>query len=287
VQPIPGQPIQDQAAATKKFVEAVSGNAYPFLKAVVAVGVVSMIVLQSLKDLLPLRNWFHRYFIHRWMKQKASEARHSAEAWMSMSDAGNRWFKLERERIHPPPDNRYFLDSPRVKKAEEDLLQLAGDGYAKAFYGQPVERLCKQITSAAQVLLDRPIRHPDLFLCLASKANAEDAARVMFPPKDRKAEHANQGDEQARNDSYVEARARVAHQIQRAIGALQITVESRWQLAMRLSAIVLSGLFAWLGMRMFWKGSQWLLSALVAVAGGCLASMARDLVVTLQQLRKN
>jgi len=281
--------INDQAAAIEKFVEAVSNYAYPFVKAIAAVGVLSMAVLQTLKDMFPLRNWFQQYYVHRWMKQKSWDARLASTEWMTMSEAGLAWFKVERERTDPAAESKYFLVSPSVAKAEKDVFKLATDGDDKALYDLPIEQLCGQLNSAAQMVLDRPIDHPDLYLCLAAMADPVDVARVMFPPKEAKAARPlNEGDAQTRHDSYVDSRTRVTHQIQRAIDALQIAAGFRWKFWMQLASIVLSGLFSGLGMWMFWKGSQLFLSSLVvAVLGGFLAPVARDLVATLQQLKKN
>jgi hypothetical protein len=197
-------------------------------------------------------------------------------------------FKGERERTNPPADSRYFLVGPGADKAEKDLFKLATDGDDKALYDLPIEQLCGQINSAAQVVLDRSLDHPDLFVCLASMADPVDVARMMFPPKEAKAARPlDEGEAQERHDSYIDARTRVTHQIQRAIDTLEITAGFRWKFWMQLASIALSGLFAGLGMWMFWKGSHLFLSSLaVAVLGGFLASLARDLVATLRQLKK-
>jgi hypothetical protein len=280
------QLLNDQAAAIQKFVEAVSSYAYPFLKAMAAVGVLSMAVLQTLKDMFPLRNWFQQFFVQRWLQRKSQEASQRWKEWMSRE--GSPWFDAESQRTDPPAA-RSLVAGPNWRVAETDLFKLATDGDRDALYDLPIEQLCGQLNSAAQMVLDRPREHADLMLTLASVADPADVARVMFPPKEAKAARPlNEGEGQRRHDSYIDARTRVTHQVQRAIDALQIRVGFRWKFAMQLASIALSGLFAGLGMWMFWKGSQLFLSSfVVAVLGGFLAPVARDLVATLQQLKKN
>jgi len=282
------EPTNDQAAAIQQFIAYLSAHAYQFLTAIAAVGVLSMAIIQTIKDMLPVRNWFQKYFVCRWLKQKAKGAQVAASEWMSMSGAGLAWFKVERERTDPPADNRYFLDSPGVSTAERDLFKLATDGDEKALYDLPIEQLCGQINSAAQVVLDRPIDHTDLFLCLASMADPVDAARVMFPPKEAKGPRPlNDEEAKKRHDNYVDARTRVTHQIQRAIDALQIRVGFRWKFSLQIASIVLSGLIAGVGVWTFGKGPHPVLSSIgIAILGGFLAPVARDLVAALQQLRK-
>jgi hypothetical protein len=277
--------INDQAAAIDTFVQAISNSAYPFVKAIAAVGVLSMAVLQTLKDMFPLRNWFQEFYLQRWLQRKSREAGQRWAEWISAQ--GVAWFQAEAEKTSPPATPG-IVAGPDWKVAETDLFKLATDGDRDALYDLPIEQLCGQVNSAAQMVLDRPGEHPDLFLTLASVADPPDLARVMFPPREAKAARSLQeGEAQTRHDAYIDARTRVTHQIQRAIDALQITAGFRWKFTMQFAAIVLSGIFAGLGMWIFWKGSHVFLSSLiVAVLGGFLAPVARDLVATLEQLRK-
>jgi hypothetical protein len=282
------QSLNDQAAAIQQFIAYLSAHAYQFLTAIAAVGVLSMAIIQTIKDMLPVRNWFQQYFLETWLQQKAGDAQKASTEWMTTAKGGLAWFSVERERTDPPADDKYFLESPRVDKAEKDLFRLATDGDDKALYDLPIEQLCGQLNSAAQMVLDSPIDHPDLFRCLASMADTVDVARVMFPAKEAKgARPLNDEEPRKRHDNYVDARTRVTHQIQRAIDALQIRVAFRWKFTLQIASILLSGAIAGIGVWIFGKGTHPILSSVgIAILGGFLAPVARDLVAALQQLRK-
>lgn len=282
------QTLENQAGAIQQFVAYLSTHTYEFLTAIAAVGVLAMAIIQTIKDMLPVRNWFQQFFLERWLQQKAKVAHKASTEWMTASKEGLAWFNAERERTDPPADNKYFVESPRVKRAEKDLFKLATDGDDKALYDLPIEQLCGQINSAAQMVLDSPIDHPDLFRILASMADPVDVARVMFPPREAKgARPLNDEEPQKRHDNYVDARTRVTHQIQRAIDALQIRVAFRWKFSLQMASILLSGVIAGVGVWIFGNGPHPVLSSLgIAILGGFLAPVARDLVAALQQLRK-
>jgi NO-binding membrane sensor protein with MHYT domain len=82
----------------------------------------------------------------------------------------------------------------------------------------------------------------------------------------------------------------VTHQIQRAIDALQVSAGFRWKWYLQIASIVLSGIIAGIGVWRFghcqdpWK--QFFTTIGAAILGGFLAPVARDLVASLQQLRK-
>ena len=277
--------FNDQAKAIQALLQAVSDNAYHFFTAIAAVGVLSMAIIQTIKDMLPVRNWFQQFFVRRWIQQKANDSRNATVPWLE--GGGLEWFMQEEKRTDPRADTAKFRSGPDWAVAERDLFRLATDGDDKALYDLPIEQLCGQINAAAQVVLDRPSDHPDLILCLASVADPVDIARVMFPPAEAKAARPLDEDEaRRRHDSFVDARTRVTHQVQRAIDALQITAGFRWKFGLQVISIVMSGVIAAIGVWKFAHVHSVLTVLLIGVMGGFLAPVARDLVAALQQLRK-
>src|SRR5277367_754244 len=118
--------------------KAIATDIVPFLTAASAVGVLSMAFIQTLKDMFPLRTWFQRAAVAKWLAANAT------------------------------PSQR----DPQV--AEQDLVRLSTDGDAEAFYQLPIEQLCGQINAALQVVLDYPALHTDLLYSLAFGANPDD-----------------------------------------------------------------------------------------------------------------
>jgi hypothetical protein len=287
------QPAGDQAAAAiQQLISVVSQHSYSFFTAIAAVGVLSMAVIQTAKDMFPLRNWFQQFALDAWLRDKAHQSKTQWTSWLEKS--GQTWFADELTRktdfVRDAHDVE-FAKAPDPARAESDLIKLATDGDSKALYDLPIEQLCGQLNAAAQVVLDQPRDHLDLMRCVASVADPSDIARVMFPPREAKGPRpTDPGEAQSRYDSFIDARTRVTHQIQRAIDALQVSVGFRWKFYLQLASIVLSGVIAGLAVWIFGKipglGQRLLATLVVGVLGGFLAPVARDVVAALQQLRK-
>jgi hypothetical protein len=241
--------------------------AIPFLTAAASVGVLSMALIQTAKDILPLRRWFQRNWIGGWLDGKA------------------KYFVLRAPR--PPLKG---LEHPEY--IERDLIRLATDGDDNAFYDLQIEQLCGQMNAAAQVAIDYAQDYPDLLKTLACMAKLEDIRLLLDPPPAAKQPRSSVADPKSHEEfnAYVDARNRVTHQIQRAIDALQVSAGFRWKWYLQIASIVLSGVIAGIGVWRFghfqdpWK--QFFTTIGAAILGGFLAPVARDLVASLQQLRK-
>lgn len=241
-----------QAAAIQKLVETVSKNSYPFFTSVAAVGVLTMAIIQTAKDLFPIRQKYQRCRVRRWLSEK---------------------------------------NAVSAGEAEEDLVRMATDGDRKALYDLPVEQLCGQISAASQLLMDNPSGHENLFRAVASSAAPQDIQLLLSPPDVvREPRNELKGEDLELYDSYVDARNRMAHQIQRAIDGLQIAIGFRWKFYLQFTSIVLSAVIAgfavWLFSGLQGAGTKLGATFAVAILGGFLAPVARDLVASLQQLRK-
>lgn len=230
------------------------------IAAAAGLGVVTMVIVQLLKDLLPLRPVWQRSWIWSVVRQQAARAR------------------AEPARVI------------------DDLINLATAGNSKALYDLPIEQLGGQLNSAAQVVLDFPARHTDLLRVLAAGADPVDlqtllaerpqartmAARAAGVPVDPQQEQALVG--------FVDARNRVTHQVQRNLDALQIAMTFRWKLILQLLSLVVAvGCTAAVTWALIGPpdGGDWVAKVVViGVLGGFLSTVARDLAVAIQNLRR-
>ena len=231
-----------------KFLTDVANHWSAYVIALSIIGSVSMALLQTVKDLLPTRQWFQSYYLRKWMEEGAAEARAS--------------FK-----------------NPDVSavKAEKDLLTMAVDGDAGALYDLQIEQLCGQYTAAIQIVLEFPSAHLDLLAVTASQANAADMKLVLGGPPVPPTQA---------TQAFLDARNRVTHQCQRAIDALQITAGFRWKWMLQVASIVLSGSLAWVSMTYRPAIAPSLVSIFVsAILAGFLAPVAKDLLAVLQKAR--
>lgn len=89
--------------------------------------------------------------------------------------------------------------------------------------------------------------------------------------------------------NYVDARGRVAHQVQRSIDAVQIAIGSDWKCSLQAAAFIVSFAVAFLGIWLESGDTTLLKLATGSITGlfaGFLAPVARDLVAALESLRK-
>jgi len=240
--------VDQFAAAISGFVGVLSTKSAAFIGAMASVGVLSMAILQTLKDMFPLRNSFQRSYLSEWLRGKAA-----------IASANNL-----------PPVN--------IEEAHKDLIRLATAGDEKAFYDLPIEQMCGQIAAAMQVVFDYPAAHTDLLCCMAALADPADIEQLVKPSEDGV----------PRAQGQVDARTRVMHQVQRAIDSLQIAAGYRWKLYLQIASFVLSFLITVVGLSSLAapnSHSAVLVVLLVGVVGGFLAPVARDLLAALQKLR--
>ena len=219
------------------------------LVALVGVGIVTMAILQLLKDLLPTRRWFQRWWLrHFWLYRNADEN------------------EISREH---------------ADRALEQLIVLATAGDDKALFNLPVEQLIGQLNAATQALLDRPRepQHADLMHILAP--HAADDVKVLLEPRPKTKEKLT---------VYVDSRNRVAQQVQRSLDALQIAMGYRWSWLLQVLSVIISAIIIWASLRIyggpeFWSRTGIAYGLIVAILGGFLAPVARDLFAAIQSLR--
>jgi hypothetical protein len=255
-----------QSAPVVNTAERFSHTVYPFFTATLIVGLLSMALIQILKDLVPVRRWFQKYWVRQWLLERTP-------FWKSDLD----------------PEQRANSDA---RKAEWDLIQLAMDGDSNSFFNLPIEQLCGQLNAAAQSVLEHPEEHATLLYYLASKAEPRDVSTVIECSEKYREQSGTklEGSDRSTFAYCVDARNRVAHHIQRAIDALQLSAGNRWKLWIQIFSIGLSGLIASVALSLFGEvGGAWRrveTTVAVAILGGFLAPIARDLIAGLQSFRK-
>jgi hypothetical protein len=248
----------DVPKALTEFMDTIYRHAFPAATAMAAVGVLSMALIQAVKETSPIRSAFQKRFLKEWLRRR------NVGRFSSKGISG----------LREPPAEGTLLE------VERDLIHLATGGDDAAFYDLPVEQMCGQISAASQIVLEYPQRHGPLFRLLAAQADQEDVSALLAPPP---------GETDAAVSGYRDARNRVTHHIQRSIDALQIALSFRWKFYLQLLSFGTSFLIAALGIAMTSNEdavSKIVTAAFVGVVAGFVAPIARDLVAALQQLRK-
>jgi hypothetical protein len=287
-------------------------NDYLFFTGALAVlSTLSMAVIQTGKDLIPLQRWFQEIKTRHWLRLKAAEAGlGSLPATTPQEIIKQRLARRGFARFMPDlhlafAPGVYNSDDEQVAvEAEADLLRLATAGDNRAFYDLPIEQLCGQMNAASQVVLDYPARHPKLLDCLASLAIYEDRATLRAADVHselaalRDKTDARTAEEEKRfrelSQRLIDARSRVANQIHRSIDAFQISVGYRWKWYMQVASFQVS--FAITAIALYtgvWVppgggsvSQNWPAIFVIGVIGGFLAPVVRDVQTLIQQIRK-
>jgi hypothetical protein len=227
-----------------------------------AIGTVSMALLQTAKNVFPLRSWFQRGRLRRWLLATVKDSSRSTGADVCAS------------------------------KAETDLISLATSGDENAFYNLPIEDLCSQVRNAVPVILDYPTLHVDLFYCLASEASAADIRRLLEPPPPEtflKRGDQSSDDEKHAIREYAAAKTRLAAQVRCSIDAIQTSIGFRWKYFLQLASLVLSAIIGVIALRLG-AGPDHAYptvgaTIMIGLLSGFLAPVARDLVAAIEKWR--
>jgi len=160
--------------------------------------------------------------------------------------------------------------------AERQLIELATGGDSSAFYSMPPEDLGPQIILASQIALDDPKAYMPLLVVLFAHLGEADITLVAEGPLQNG----------SKSQEYMYARERAARRIQRNIDGARLTIGNRWKLRMQLASISMTVLIIEIAVCIE-SHDAWnaLLALPLAVIGGYLAPISRDLVAALQQLR--
>jgi len=237
-----------------------------YLLAVGVIGGLTMALLQAAKDLTGWRARFNRDRLREWLQA--------------------------RVRVLNPDatDQAHFVD-----QAELELLRLATDRDADAFYGAELEALAAQFSGAALLVLDYPRLNSELFRLLTVHATTQDVDTLLqeYKPvipipgiavQQYSAEKLTA--EAETRHKLTETRNRIRHQVTQSISSFQVSAAARWQRRLKgyawLTSTALT-FIAFLFSDVGWRQAGWLL--LLSAVSGFLAPIARDLLAALQRLR--
>lgn len=240
-----------------------SGTALTFAGALAIAGTLAMAFLQIIKELTPIRRRYQRRWLERWF--------------------GVRVEKFTVDAVNAGPDvvPSALIESDKfsVAKAQSTLVELATGGEANAFYDLAIEQVVAQMNAAAQIALEYPHTHFPLLAVLSQGTNVSDVMRVV--------KRAEAGLREP-DPIALDARNRVGHRIQRNLDGIQIALGSRWKLWMQLTSIGLTVAFVELAIvaNVRYNLVTLLVGVVLGIVGGYLAPVTRDVVATLQSLRK-
>lgn len=254
---------------------------------IAAVGSVSMAIIQAVKNQTPIRNWYQRFRLRRWLL--ASIRGNYSRHWIVR--AKHELYMRFRAKASARQDEQDQLGS-----AEGELIMLCTSGDSEAFYDLQIDGLCDQIRKVISVILDYPTFHENLLRLLARGASPADIDLLMSAQEIDNTSAASLSKEDAakRFRLITAAKSRVLSQVRCSVDAIQIAIGFRWKFWLQVASMVVSviiGAFAFdLGAvqqpsgvtNLFKKYWDDLCFGLLA---GVLAPIARDLVATVEKWR--
>jgi hypothetical protein len=304
----------DQAQITQglhRITEALSHWAIP----IAAVGTVSMAILQSVKNQTPIRNWYQKLRLRKWLL--SSIRGDYSKSWIARLKHGlNLRFPSTKDEEHKlKVDKLRKKQLDRLEEVEDELIALATSGDREAFYDLPIDGLCDQIRKIVSVILDYPNLHEMLLRVLARGASSSDIALLLnaqatdekgqkAPTKKEATDNAQQTaavvhaaptkDEAAKAFREITAaKSRVLSQIRCSVDAMQISIGFRWKFWLQSASMVLSTVigavaFGLKGVRGTSGAIDWAICGRAlgfGVLAGFLAPIARDLVASTEKWR--
>lgn len=247
----------------KKQLEALVGTASDFFVVLLVIGVLSMSIIQIVKDVLPARRWYQLGWLRRWVRRKIGP---------SASDGD-------------------------VESVFARLIDLATAGDAAALGDLGPEQIGAQLNAAGRLMLDEPHRH-EKPLCVLAAPGQQAAALTeqddpdlfllvefakKYPPGAATEPTA------AERQRLIDARNRLNQRIQRNLDAIQIAMGSAWKRWLQWTAYLLTPavivcLLWWINPAETKENLFRLI--LVSLLGAFVAPIARDLVAALQGARE-
>jgi hypothetical protein len=266
--------------------ESLTGGMGGIAVLVAGIGTLSMAVVEAVKSMLPLRAYFHRGEIQRWLKGEhaSTDARLMGVGFDDLPSA---------------------IDSDA---ALNELLRLAigGTSYQTALFEQAPEKMFGQIQAAANVAMDFPTIAPNLYEFLTHEAGSEKVGSRRATLKAQEAGgtsdqevwsrftaamHAGEIDpkdpDPAKKKEYLDgnqARQRLDNLVRRRLDALQSRVTYRWGRYNQFAAFFTAVGFSIAALVQVPKLGAFSI-AVLAVAAGFLAPPAKDLAAALGNIR--
>jgi hypothetical protein len=224
------------------------------------VGLLAMAAIQVARGVYPIRGVFHESMVRKWLRPDGSDA----------------W------------------DGESKTDGFTTLVKLAMARDSSALFDLPLEKLCGQLSAAAERVLDDPKNYRSLLYALVGSDGKKDVDKLLAEDEENEEDDDNDDDKDeddqdeprpAVDAGGVALRSGIAHRVQRNIDGLQIMTGVLWKRSLRITAIALSVLLAF-GFRgpAISAFDAWAI-AFVGILGGFFATVARDVTALIERHR--
>jgi hypothetical protein len=236
--------------AMKNLVDTITKNVLAYLIALAGLGVLSMSVVQAIKTLLPIPQFYQGLRTRWWLRGRIREAKRNLEKAVS------------------------------IDAVEKELVVIGAGGNTAAFYSVQGDDFTTQLTMIGRLVLNYPtnpgryLHYGSVLAVLASNITKADFDLV------------NQASKGPTPQQKLDAFNRVQQQMTQAISAFCTSSTWWWQNGLHVAAFLASFSLAYLAVRLALGGVKSTLTVvLTALLAAFLAPVARDLVAAIQKLR--
>jgi hypothetical protein len=229
----------------------ISGNYLNYLLALAGLGVLSMSIVDAIKNLIPIRQLYQWRRTRWWLEQNIKEAAVRLEEIVG------------------------------INEMQTELVLIGAGGNGRAFYNAQPDEFFQQFQVISRLVLNYPTnrgRHLSYSSILAVLAS--NVSRADF---DIVTERVGSSSPQEKLD----ARNRIQQQMSQSLNAFQLSTSWWWQNSLQISAFVFSAAIAFFAVSIAYGGvrSNFWGILLTALFAAFLAPVAHDMVSAVQKLR--
>ncbi len=281
------------------------GSAFEFLwpeiLLVVWISLVTMAILQLVKDLTPFRRRFQRKYFKDWFDDRNPPKDVTPyRRWLHIIPL-KKWFDLKTKED----------SNSKTKTLFEELIELAAPRGDKFLFALPIEQFVGQINTAAHVVFEQreiPL-HLKLLKVFANRIDSEEIEDLKSESEmeSKKIEIEMESDnllsEMKRKKIELETlereqlnlKMRINHQIQRNMDIMMILIGKKWRFRLRLWSMAISSFLVWIHAFLFAQKTDNLIDSreeiltwiMIIIVPGYLAPVFHDIFVGFQGGRES
>ncbi|HEU5138104.1 MAG TPA: hypothetical protein VFU13_23365 [Steroidobacteraceae bacterium] len=255
--------------------------------ALAAVSALAMALIEGFKSLAKTRERFHMRRLHEWIVSSPIPTI-QIEGLTAETAAAHQFRELVfRQLMH------LSTGIDLVDRSLATLQSIDGKHFypstANALFTLELEKMMGQIQDAADIALNTPEVHKELFLFLTSGARIDDVRTWVNASR---LTAAKQSDEMKKNG--VEAYGRLSKYVRRRLDGLQLAANYTWAKKNQWWSIVVGGIL--MAASLFYLESLkpgeatnvtgWIQIIVASLLGGIVAPIAKDLVSALKKVRQ-
>lgn len=247
----------------------------------VAIGTLSMALIEAFKSLFSWRDRWHRWKFCEWVQ--------SVEIPLDVFERINEPFPKNEFAFHHGVYTKLIQLTTGQEVGAEEMNRgfeiLPWDiSQSNALFALELEKLMGQVQDAADMALSHPDKYKELYLFLTAGGDIDDIVNwydwAQTPPVST-AKDPEKAKDQA--DTY----SRLRQFIRRRLDAVQLTTSYRWQTINQIASVVLGSVLLFASLLYLDKTHNWLGLFIMSLMGGIMAPVAKDLVVALKGMRGN